>query len=157
MKRNTKGTFLVSCFRLSSFFASNKLLKLIGFPIRILYKIFIEWFIGMEIPDETRIGRNFTVYHGLGIVINKDAIIGNNVVIRQNTTIGNAKENGGSPKIEDNVQIGANSVIIGEIRIGRNSIIGAGSVVVHDVEDFVIVAGNPARIIKYSHNKIDQV
>lgn len=50
----------------------------------------------------------------------------------------------------DNVTVGANAVIIGNITIGNNVIVGAGSVVVKDVPDNAIVAGNPARIIKFN-------
>ena len=47
------------------------------------------------------------------------------------------------------MEIGANSVIIGDIKIGNNSIIAAGSIVLKDVPTNVIVAGNPAKIVKY--------
>ena len=43
----------------------------------------------------------------------------------------------------------ANSVIIGGVNVGKNSIIGAGSIVINDVPENAIVAGNPAKIIKY--------
>lgn len=70
--------------------------------------------------------------------------------MRQCTTIGNKKDgrNDLAPVIGDNVNVGANVVIIGNITIGNNVIIGAGSVVVHDVPDNSVVAGNPARVIK---------
>lgn len=55
---------------------------------------------------------------------------------------------GKRPIIGDNVTIFANSVVIGGITIGDNSQIGAGSVVIRDVPDNCIVAGNPARIIR---------
>ena len=50
--------------------------------------------------------------------------------------------------IGDGVFIGVNSVILPGVTIGRNSVIGAGSVVTEDVPESVIVAGNPAKIIK---------
>ncbi len=50
--------------------------------------------------------------------------------------------------IEDNVWIGGQSVILPGARVGKNSVIGAGSVVTKDVPESVLVAGNPARIIK---------
>lgn len=124
------------------------MLKLIGFPVRMAYRLFVQWILGIDIPDTTKIGRNFNVYHGQGLIINSSAVIGDNVTIRHNTTIGNAKENGGCPIIGNNVNIGANSVIIGEITIGDNAVIAAGSVVVKDVPSGVLVAGNPAKIIK---------
>ncbi|EFC0264563.1 N-acetyltransferase, partial [Escherichia coli] len=50
--------------------------------------------------------------------------------------------------IKKNASIGANATILPGIIIGENSIIGAGSVVTKDIPDNVIVAGNPAKIIR---------
>lgn len=56
----------------------------------------------------------------------------------------------GSIDIGNDVRIGARVIFPhGGIKVGNGTIIGAGSVVTHDVPDFAIVAGNPARIIKY--------
>ncbi len=51
--------------------------------------------------------------------------------------------------IDNNVWIGCRSVILKNVKIGHHAIIGAGSVVTKDVEPATVVAGNPARIIKY--------
>lgn len=51
--------------------------------------------------------------------------------------------------ISDDVWIGANVTILKGVHIGKSSIIAAGSVVTKDVPDFAIVAGVPAKIIKY--------
>ena len=76
--------------------------------------------------------------------------IGTNFSCRNCTTIGNKNDfrDEERPTIGDNVTIGANVVIIGKINIGSNVVIGAGSVVIKDVPDNCVVAGNPARIIK---------
>lgn len=55
---------------------------------------------------------------------------------------------GAAPTIGDNVNIGSNTCIIGGVSIGDNVVIGAGSVVVKDVPSNVVIAGNPARIIR---------
>lgn len=149
VRNNTKGLLFILAFRTSSFFAKNAVLRLIGLPVRLFYKLFFQWVLGIDVPDTTAIGRNFNMFHGSGLVINRETIIGENVIVRHNTTIGNAREDGGCPQIGNNVNIGANSVIIGAIRVGNNSIIAAGSVVIRDVPDNVVVAGNPATVVKY--------
>ena len=146
--KNTKGQFILRRFKVSHFFAKSKFYRIIGFPIRFLYKIFIQWFLGVDIPDTLKFGNSFQVFHGQGLIIHSDTIIGNNVTVRHNTTIGVAMDGGKCPEIKNNVNIGANSVIIGDITIGRNSIIAAGSIVVKDVPENVIVGGNPAKVIK---------
>jgi len=51
-------------------------------------------------------------------------------------------------KIQDRVWIGFNSTVLKGVTIGEGAVVGAGSVVVKDVPPFVVVAGNPARIVK---------
>lgn len=61
--------------------------------------------------------------------------------------------------IGSDVWIGDNVIVLPNLKIGNGAIIGAGSVVTKDVPDFAIVAGNPARIIKYrfSDEKINEL
>lgn len=74
---------------------------------------------------------------------------GDNCTILQNCTIGGRSGYEKVPIIGNNVLIGANSCIIGPIKIGNNVQIGAGSVVLHDVKDNEVVAGVPAKHIKF--------
>lgn len=52
--------------------------------------------------------------------------------------------------IHDNVGIGAGATILPDVEVGANSLIGAGSVVTEDIPEDVIVAGNPAKIVRSS-------
>lgn len=152
---NPKPFVIIFCFRLTSYLALHrfKILKYLSYPIRIMYRLLIEWFLGVEIPDTTKVGHSLIIHHGIGLVLNADVIIGDNVILRNNTTIGHKTDRFGkslgSPTIGNHVNIGANVVIIGNIYIGDHAIIGAGTVVVKDVPSRAVVVGNPAKIIKY--------
>lgn len=55
--------------------------------------------------------------------------------------------------IKNDVWVGANVIILGGVSIGNGAVIGAGSVVTKDVPDYAVVAGNPAKIIRYRFNE----
>jgi len=147
-KGNFKGRFLCLFFRVANYSKNSPTLRVIFFPYNILYKVFAEFFMGVELPYRVTIGGGLHLYHAHGLVLNADCVLGSNVVLRHCTTIGNARPNGNSPIIGSNVEIGSNVVIIGDISVGDGAVIGAGSVVVKSVPANAVVVGNPARIVR---------
>lgn len=99
-----------------------------------------------QISYTTKIGKGMLIAHPYATVINAEKI-GDYFSCIHCTTIG-AKDSG-RPTIGDYVNLGANVTIIGPVHVGNNVTVGAGSVVVKDVPDNAVVAGNPARVIKY--------
>jgi serine O-acetyltransferase len=101
--------------------------------------------IDQELPKSTRMP------HPVGIVIGKNARLGENMLIYQNVTIG-ARGGGrpsGMPEISDGVILYSGSCVLGNCKIGRNAIVGANSVVIDDIRPNATVVGVPAREIKY--------
>lgn len=154
LRKNTKGALFILFFRISHSFTGNRLKRILGFPLRAIYKLLMQWFLGIDIPDTTRIGKELNVYHGQGLVVHENTIIGDYCILRQNTTIGNAKEGSPAPVIGNHVEVGANCVILGNVNVGECSVIAAGSVVIKDVPAYVMVAGNPAQL-KKTLNKVN--
>lgn len=116
--------------------------KLVSWANRFLFSVWV--------PGSAKIGKRLTLgYWGLGIVIHSKAVIGDDVWISQNVTIGRREGEEGVPVIADGVFIGPNSVVVGEIVLGEACVVGACSFVNCDVPDRAIVAGSPARIIRY--------
>jgi putative colanic acid biosynthesis acetyltransferase WcaB len=150
-KNNIKGQIVTLMYRIAQIGSKNKIFFIILLPYLIVYRIIIEWLLGIEIPYKTKIGNNLIIYHGQSIVINDGTVIGNNCTLRHCTTIGNKQLKdltySKSPIIGNNVNIGSNVCIIGDIIIGDNVKIGAGSVVINDVPENSVVVGNPAKII----------
>lgn len=96
------------------------------------------------------IGEGLTILHGYSTIINCESMGKNNIVFQQ-VTIGWSKEK--KPVIGDDCVFCCGCLVLGGIKIGNNVTIGAGAVVVKDVPDDVIVAGNPAKIIGYNKGR----
>ena len=108
---------------------------------------------GIEIHPKARIGKRFFIDHGEGVVIGETTIIGDDVLIYQQVTLGGIGSEHGKrhPTIGNNVIIGAGAKVLGNIEIGNNVRIGAGSVVIDNVPDNSTVVGIPGRVV---HQKI---
>jgi len=90
---------------------------------------------GIDIHPGAKIGKNFFIDHGTGVVVGETTIIGDNVKIYQGTTLGALsfpKDERGRiikggkrhPAIEDNVTIYAEATILGDVVIGKGAVIG---------------------------------
>lgn len=109
-----------------------------------------------SIPPSCKIGKNvYFAHRGIGIVINEKAIIGDDVKIYQNVTIGGqgGTHDNSQPLIGDRVFIGCHSCILGGVKVGNDVTIGANSVVINDIPDGATVVGSPARVIKIKRNE----
>lgn len=112
-----------------------------------MHRIFFDWFLNVDMPLRTKVGKNCILYHAHGLVLNADVVIGEHCILRHTTTIGNKQNMDGtyskSPIIGDYCDIGAHVVVIGPIVIGKNVTIGAGTIVTKDVPANCIVYGSP--------------
>ena len=104
---------------------------------------------GVDIHPAATFGSGIMLDHATGLVVGETAVVGNQVSILQNVTLGGTgKEHGDRhPKIADGVLISAGAKILGNIRVGEGAKVGAGSVVLRDVPAHTTVAGVPAKVV----------
>ncbi len=119
---------------------------------------------GIDIHPGAKIGKNFFIDHGTGVVIGETTIIGQNVKIYQGTTLGALsfpKDERGNiikggkrhPTIEDNVTIYAEATILGDILIGKGAVIGGNVWIKESVPSGVTVSTPKADLVYTKHEK----
>ena len=125
--------------------------RLLRAPLTLIYRFFNKmsqfWF-GMKLDYTVKVGRRVKLEHFGGMILGAREI-GNDVIIRQNTTFGirSTDDLNAKPVIGDFVDIGAGAVIVGNVTIGENAIIGANSVIFTNVPPNAVMMGVPAKAI----------
>jgi len=123
-------------------------------PLTLAHRILstgVDWAWGIHLPLSTRVGRRVRIWHHGSILLNARSI-GNDVHVRQDTTLGPLRDSDKCrpeclPVIEDDVDIASGACVQGPILVGKGAFVGANSVVVQEVPPGATVFGVPARII----------
>jgi serine O-acetyltransferase len=112
--------------------------------------------LAIDIHPAVSIGRGVFIDHGTGLVVGETAVIGDDVSILHEVTLGGTgKERGDRhPKVRDGVLLCAGAKVLGNVEIGHDAKVGAGSVVLQDVPPRATVAGVPARIVGWSSGSV---
>ena len=143
------GVKAIFFYKIANFFAIAKF----DLVARIISQ-FSRFLTGIEIHPKAKIGKNFFIDHGMGVVIGETSEIGNNVTIYHNVTLGGIAPSINSedqrnikrhPTLEDNVVIGSGAQILGPVVIGKNAKIGSNAVVTKDVTENSVMVGIPAK------------
>ena len=113
-------------------------------------------FTGIEIHPNAKIGRRFVIDHGTGTVIGETAVIGDDVTLYHDVTLGGVAPSVDSaqqvgqkrhPTLKEGVIVGSGAQILGPITIGAHARVGANSVVTKDVPGSVTAVGVPAKVV----------
>ncbi len=103
---------------------------------------------GVEIHPGATVGRRLFIDHGMGVVIGETAVVGDDVMMYHNVTLGgrSLRKVKRHPTVGDRVTIGAGARVLGDITIGDDAQVGANSVVTKDVPAGSVAVGIPAQI-----------
>jgi serine O-acetyltransferase len=112
---------------------------------------------GVEIHPAAKIGGEFFIDHGSGVVIGETAEIGERVTLYQGVTLGGTGLQPGKrhPTLGDNVTVGSGAKLLGPISVGDGAKIGANTVVVEDVPPGSTVVGNPGHPVKVEGRRVE--
>ena len=125
---------------------------------------FSRFLTGIEIHPAAKIGKNFFIDHGMGVVIGETSEIGDNVTIYHMVTLGgispsinsdNQRQVKRHPTLKDNVVIGSGAQVLGPITVGENAKVGANAVVTKDVPANAVMVGIPAKNVNKDGSKTD--
>lgn len=144
---NLEFQILLLC-RLLSFFQMNRRSRWLIPPLLYFQRILS----GCHISPYAKIGHRVKFPHPTGVVIGENVQIGDGVKIFQHVTLGSHGKPGqemGYPIIESDVIIFASAIIIGSVSVGHKAVIGAGSLVLNDVPPYAVVAGVPAKVLRF--------
>ena len=125
---------------------------------------FSRFLTGIEIHPAAKIGKNFFIDHGMGVVIGETSEIGDNVTIYHMVTLGgispsinsdNQRQVKRHPALKNNVVIGSGAQVLGPITVGENAKVGANAVVTKDVPANAVMVGIPAKNVNKEGSKTD--
>ncbi len=118
-----------------------QLVYLLGMPLA-------RWYSGVQIQPQTVIGPGLAILHFGGVVITRECAIGENCLLYHHVNLVTMKNRQG-PKIGNNFYAGVGTTIIGDVTIEDNVTCGAGSIVTRSIPRDAVVAGAPARILRF--------
>lgn len=108
----------------------------------------------LEIGDHVFVNHGATLYAQQSVTIGSHVLVGDHVAVWD--TDFHALEADAVPRvapvvIEDNVWLARLAVVLPGVRIGHGSVVAAAAIVTRDVPPGVLVAGNPARVVRELH------
>ena len=141
-------------YRFGHFVYKENSPRMLRTPLKVVHfvgALLCEAILQMRLPSSAEIGGGLVISHVGGVVLHHRAVIGKNCDLSHQVTVGTAGlGRTGVPRIGDNVSIGAGAVLIGDIQVGDGARVAANSLVNRDVPPGATVMGVPAKIVKFA-------
>ncbi len=120
---------------------------------------------GIEIHPGATIGKSLFIDHGMGVVIGESSILGDNVTLYHDVTLGGVAPSVDShsqrdqkrhPTLEDDVIVGSGAQVLGPITVGNGARVGANAVVTKDVPACATVVGIPGKVVAVRDKRVEE-
>lgn len=124
-----------------------------------MHSQFWRFWTQIEIHPGATIASGVFIDHGAGLVIGETAIVERGVMLYHGVTLGGTGKDVGKrhPTVREGALVSAHAQVIGPVEIGAKAKVGAGAVVVSDVQSDVTVVGVPAKIVRVHGRKDEPV
>lgn len=124
-----------------------------------MHSQFWRFWTQIEIHPGATIASGVFIDHGAGLVIGETAIVEKGVMLYHGVTLGGTGKDVGKrhPTVREGALVSAHAQVIGPVEIGAKAKVGAGAVVVSDVQSDVTVVGVPAKIVRVHGRKDEPV
>ncbi|MBB4956881.1 serine acetyltransferase [Micromonospora polyrhachis] len=145
--RDPLARIVLTVFRFGQWTVARRTLtrRLSTIPYKLLNLLVVRLGTNSDLPRELRCGPGLKLFHPYGLVLHRDARLGENINMYHHVTIGR-KDFTGEPVIESEVTFGAGAVVLGPVTIGYRAKIGAGATVLDDVPAYGTAVGPRASV-----------
>ncbi|CAN6470648.1 unnamed protein product [Victoria cruziana] len=140
---NFKGFLAIQSHRMA-----HRLWTMGRVPLALVIQNRVSEVFAVDIHPGAQVGKGVLLDHATGTVIGETAVIGDNVSIFHNVTLGATGQVNGDrhPKIGNGVLVGPGTHVLGNIKVGAGTKIGAASIVLKQVPESTTTVGNPATL-----------
>ncbi|MDR7295810.1 maltose O-acetyltransferase [Pelomonas aquatica] len=143
----------------------RRLVRSCGQGVNVLPGAYVGYPHNLSIGDNTGIGLNCYLSCADRVTLGSRVLMGPEVMIFTSNHVWNPElmtyfkqgETTAPVEILDDAWVGARSILLPGVTVGRGCTVAAGSVVVESTPDFSVVAGVPARVLKFKPHSIPKV
>lgn len=144
-----RGFIITTLYRITRFCHLNQF-KVRSIIAKLVFRL-VKEFYNTDFSYHCSAGPGLRVMHLYGLTVGKGTVLGKNINLSHNVTLGSKLVNGINywPCLEDNIVIGTGAVLIGKITVSSGAVVGPNVSMAKDIPENSVVVGNPGKIISY--------
>lgn len=156
---SSPGLLCTMWYRVCKYLRRKYDIRFVLFIIARFFYFHYQYKYGICVPYDCKIGSGLYIGHFGGIFINSRCVLGRDVNLSQDVTLGGIEKGGQvvAPMVGDRVYIGPGAKLVGKVTIGCDVAIGANCVVTKDAADRTVIAGIPGKVLSEGKGSIEYI